>query len=74
MVKERVFEMLEVEGTKITGTLTAPKREENSEDVIKELRAIINKKNAVIERQADYIGELQEENSQLRSTVKMLTI
>lgn len=74
MVKERVFEMLEVEGTKITGTLSAPEREENPEDVIKELRAIINKKNAVIERQADYIGELQEENSQLRSTVKMLTI
>lgn len=74
MVKERVFEMLEVEGSPMVGTLSAPKRNENLEDVIKELRSIINQKNAVIERQTDYIGELQEENRQLRSTVKMLTI
>lgn len=74
MVKERVFEMLEVEGSPMVGTLSAPKRNKNLEDVIKELRSIINQKNAVIERQTDYIGELQEENRQLRSTVKMLTI
>lgn len=71
---ERIFEMMEIEGTKITGTLNASVKKQSPEDVIKELTNIINKKNEIIERQTDYISELQNENMNLRSTVKMLTI
>lgn len=71
---EPVMQMVEVEGAPIRGVLHATEKKQDAESVIKELRDIINQKNEAIEKQTEYIHELQVENSNLRSTVKMLTL
>jgi len=66
--------LMEIEGTPIKGVLHAPKKEEDPQAVIADLRSIINKKNLIIERQTDYIAELQDEIRVLRSSVRMLSL
>lgn len=74
MNNEPILKMVEVEGTPIKGVLSADKRIIDPNIIIKELNDIINQKNSVIEQQTEYIAELQNENHNLRSAVKMLTI
>lgn len=67
------LEMVEVRAKPVTVPLEhpnggAPKTE------IETLRDIINQKNEIIERQTDYIAELQEEVSKLRYKLKLLTL
>ena len=67
------LEMVEVRAKPVTGPLEhpnggAPKTE------IETLRDIINQKNEIIERQTDYIAELQEDVSKLRYKLKLLTL
>lgn len=67
------LEMVEVQAKPVTVPLEhpnggAPKTESET------LRDIINKKNEIIERQTDYIAELQEEVSKLRYKLKLLTL
>lgn len=67
------LEMVEVQAKPVTVPLEhpnggAPKTE------IETLRDIINQKNEIIERQTDYIAELQEEVSKLRYKLKLLTL
>ena len=75
MSKERL-DVMEVQGAEIRCTIEAPKRERVIEpmEMVKELKEIINQKNAVIEKQTDYISELQEENSRLRQMVQLLNM
>lgn len=66
---------LDVEGTEIKGILNAQtERAKTDAELIKELKAIIQQKNAIIEQQTEYIADLQEDNHKLQSTVKMLTL
>lgn len=67
------LEMVEVQAKPVTVPLEhpnggAPKTE------IETLRDIINQKNEIIERQTDYIAELQEDVSKLRYKLKLLTL
>lgn len=67
------LEMVEVQAKPVTVPLEhpnggAPKTESET------LRDIINQKNEIIERQTDYIAELQEEVSRLRYKLKLLTL
>lgn len=67
------LEMVEVQAKPVTVPLEhpnggAPKTEAET------LRDIINQKNEIIERQTDYIAELQEEVSRLRYKLKLLTL
>lgn len=68
------FVACEVEGAVIRGTLNAPERQKDVNAVIAELKSIINQKNQTIEKQTDYIAELQEENRRLRQSVQMLSM
>lgn len=68
------MQILEVQGAEVKGTLNAPARLVDKDAIIKELKEIINNKNAIIEQQTDYIGELQNEVSQYRYKIKMLTL
>lgn len=68
-----ILEMVEVQAKPVTVPLEhpnggAPKTE------IETLRDIINQKNEIIERQTDYIAELQEDVSKLRYKLKLLTL
>lgn len=67
------LEMVEVQAKPVTVPLEhpnggAPKTE------VETLRDIINQKNEIIERQTDYIAELQEDVSKLRYKLKLLTL
>ena len=67
------LEMVEVRAKPVTVPLGhpnggAPKTE------LETLRDIINQKNEIIERQTDYIAELQEDVSKLRYKLKLLTL
>ena len=70
------LDVMEVEGAEIRCPIEAHKRERVIEpmEMVKELKEIINQKNAVIEKQTDYISELQEENSRLRQMVQLLNM
>lgn len=70
------LDVMEVQGAEIRCPIEAPKRERVIEpmEMVKELKEIINQKNAVIEKQTDYISELQEENSRLRQMVQLLNM
>lgn len=68
------MQILEIQGSEVKGTLNAPERLVDKDAIIKELKEIINKKNAIIEQQTDYIGELQNEVSQCRYKIRMLTL
>ena len=74
MGRETVFKMMEVKGVPIVGTLDAPEKKQDPESVIADLRSIINKKNCIIEQQADYIVDLQEEIRSLRSNIRLLSL
>jgi sRNA-binding carbon storage regulator CsrA len=71
---DRKLHMMEVEGKEIRLPIDAPKRVIDPMTMVEELKQIVNQKNSVIERQTDYIMELQEENSKLRQMVKLLNI
>lgn len=66
--------MMEVEGKEMRLPIDAPKRVIDPMAMVEELKDIINQKNGVIEKQTDYITELQEENSKLRQMVKLLNM
>lgn len=68
------MDMMEVEGKEIRLPIDAPKRVIDPMAMVEELKDIINQKNGVIEKQTDYIMELQEENSKLRQMVKLLNM
>lgn len=68
------MQILEIQGSEVKGTLNAPERLVDKDAIIKELKEIINNKNAIIEQQTDYIGELQNEVSQCRYKIRMLTL
>lgn len=74
-MEDRKLHMMEVEGKEIRLPINdAPKRVIDPMTMVEELKQIVNQKNSVIERQTDYIMELQEENSKLRQMVKLLNI
>jgi sRNA-binding carbon storage regulator CsrA len=73
-MEDRKLHMMEVEGKEIRLPIDAPKRVIDPMTMVEELKQIVNQKNSVIERQTDYIMELQEENSKLRQMVKLLNI
>lgn len=73
MSNERM-DIMEVEGKEMRLPLDAPKRVIDPMAMVEELKDIINQKNCVIEKQTDYIMELQEENSKLRQMVKLLNM
>ena len=73
-MEDRKFHMMEVEGKEIRLPIDAPQRVIDPMTMVDELKQIVNQKNSVIERQTDYIMELQEENSKLRQMVKLLNI
>lgn len=69
------MDILEVNGADIVCTFNPmKKRTDDLYEQIEELKSIICKKNEIIEKQTDYIADLQDENHNLRSTIKMLTL
>lgn len=68
------IDAVEVNGSEKVIHFREEKRSEGDAATIQEMKQIIAQKNAVIERQTEYISELQEENTKLRSQIKMLTI
>lgn len=64
----------EVRGNEIVIPLTAHTRTQIPEEIIKDLKEELMRKNATIERQTDYISDLQEENSRLLRQIRMLSI
>ena len=67
------LEMVEVRAQPVTVPLEHPNGDAPKTEV-ETLRDIINKKNEIIERQTDYIAELQEDVSKLRYKLKLLTL
>lgn len=67
------LEMVEVRAKPVTVPLEHPNRGAPKTE-IETLRDIINQKNEIIERQTDYIAELQEDVSKLRYKLKLLTL
>lgn len=67
------LEMVEVEAKPITCTLEHPHGVKQQTEV-ETLRNIINQKNEIIEKQTEYISDLQEEVSKLRYKIRMLTL
>lgn len=68
----RALNIAEVEGREIIIHFKEKeKRDQTPEAKIQELVQIINQKNATIEQQAEYIAELQQQNSEMRLALQM---
>ena len=67
------LEMVEVRAKPVAVPLEHP-NEGAPKTELETLRDIINQKNEIIERQTDYIAELQEDVSKLRYKLKLLTL
>lgn len=67
------LEMVEVRAKPVTVLLEHPNGDAPKTE-LETLRNIINQKNEIIERQTDYIAELQEDVSKLRYKLKLLTL
>lgn len=71
---ENKLEMVEVQAKPITCTLEHPNVAAAPKTEVETLRNIINQKNEIIEKQTEYISDLQEEVSKLRYKIRMLTL
>lgn len=71
---ENKLEMVEVQAKPITCALEHPNVAAAPKTEVETLRNIINQKNEIIEKQTEYISDLQEEVSKLRYKIRMLTL
>jgi len=73
MLKNLTLKIIEIEGTEIKIPLEKlPKQSQVPEDVIHDLRAIIQQKNQHIEALIDYSSNLTDEVARLREALRKL--